>query len=107
MKQRNDWSPGDWAVYRKSKRSVSPGPRAYNIMAASKGDSYTYVVEKFWIVESVTPDKEVCLRTARGKRNRISLDDPNLRRPSWYQRILWRARFREVEESVDHTEFAA
>ena len=53
MKQRNDWSPGDWAVYRKSKRSVSPGPRASNIMAASKGDSYTYVVEKFWIVDRV------------------------------------------------------
>ncbi|MGB0600116.1 MAG: hypothetical protein ACPGLY_25845 [Rubripirellula sp.] len=107
MIQKKDWSPGDWAVYRKSKSSVSPGPRASNVMAASKGDSYTYVVEKFWVVESVTPDNEVCLRTARGKLNRVSLDDPNLRRPSWYQRIFWRARFREVEDAVDHTEFAA
>lgn len=107
VKQKKEWSPGDWAVYRKSKRSFSPGPRAYNIMAASKGDSYTYVVEKFWVVESVTSDNEIRLRTARGKTNRISLDDPNLRRPSWFQRIVWRARFRQVEATVDHTQFAA
>lgn len=93
----NQWNPGDWAVYRKSKRSTSPGPRAANIKAAQKGESYNYVVDKFWVVESVLPDNQIQLRTARGKTHVISIDDPNLRRPSWLQRLIYRDRFREAE----------
>ncbi len=37
-------------------------------MVASKGDSYLYIVDNFWVVESVTADHQVCLRTAREKR---------------------------------------
>ncbi|MEM1070348.1 MAG: hypothetical protein AAGI63_15705 [Planctomycetota bacterium] len=94
---KNQWSPGDWAVYRKSKRSTTPGPRAANVVATEKGETYTYVVDKFWVVESVLPDDQVQLRTKRGKTHVISLEDPNLRRPSWIQRLLWRDRFREAE----------
>ena len=75
-------------------------------MAASKGDSYTYVVEKFWIVDRVTADNQVCLRTARGKTNFVALNDPNLRRPSWLQRFIWRARFRAVEDNSEQAGFA-
>lgn len=107
MSKRSHWNPGDWAVYRKSKRSTSPGPRAANVVATQKGESYTYIVDKFWVVEGVLPDNNVRLRTARGKTHVISADDPNLRRPSWLQRLMWRDRFREAEESVGQPHFAA
>ncbi len=104
---RQNWKPGDWAVYRKSKRSVSPGRRAANVVASSKGETYTYVVDKFWVVEATLPDDRLRLRTARGKTHEISADDPSLRRPSWLQRLLWRNRFRTVEQSLQRPHFAA
>ena len=95
---RNEWCPGDWVVYRKSKRSTSPGPRAEHVVAAPKGETYTYVVDKFWVVESVLPENRLLLRTAKGKAHTIDIRDPSLRKPSWIQRLLWRNRFREAEE---------
>ena len=107
VNRRQNWSPGDWAIYRKTKRSQSPGRRATKILASEKGESYIYLVDKFWVVESITPDDQLCLRTARGKTNRIPVNDPNLRRPNLLQRFLWRARFRKVEESLRQPMFAA
>ena len=95
---RSEWSPGDWAVYRKSKRSTAPGPRAEHVVASPKGESYTYTVDKFWVVDSVLPDNRLVLRTAKGKTHVIETSDRNLRRPSLLQRLLWRNRFREAEE---------
>ena len=94
------WSPGDWAIYRKSKRSTSPGPRAANVVASAKGESYTYVVDKFWVVENTLPGGRVLLRTATGKTNIIDSTDPGLRRPSLVQRLMWRQRFREAAGTV-------
>lgn len=96
----NQWRPGDWAVYRKSKVSTSPGPRAANVVAAKKGDSYNYFVDKFWVVEEILPDDEIRVRTARNKSHVIRLDDPCLRRPSLLQRIAWRNRFRLAEQRL-------
>lgn len=101
MKQ--DWTTGDWAVYRKSKQSTVPGPRASRVMANSKGETYNYVVDKFWVVESVLPGNRLLLRTAGGKSHTIDLNDPNLRRPSLLQRILWRERFHRVAEVVKNS----
>jgi hypothetical protein len=95
---RIQWCRGDWAVYRKSKHSTTPGPRAANVVASSKGESYTYIVDKFWVVESVLPGNRLLLRTAKGKTHVISNEDRNLRKPSLLQRILWRHRFREAEQ---------
>ena len=95
-----NWSPGDWAVYRKSKVSNAPGPRATNVHAAPKGDSYTYIVDKFWVVEELLPEGDLRLRTARGKTHVIRQNDPNLRRPSFVQRLVWRNRFRRIAESA-------
>ena len=103
----NKWNPGDWAVYRKSKRSTSPGPRAANVVASQKGESYTYVVDKFWVVESVLPGDRILLRTAKGKSHIIDAADPGLRRPSLLQRLFWRHRFREAAESHKAPNFAA
>lgn len=97
----SNWQPGDWAVYRKSKTGPNPGRRAAQVMASSKGESYGYVVDKFWVVEEVLGGGQLRLRTAKGKRHVIDADDPNLRRPGMLQRLLWRERFRQVEMNQD------
>jgi len=97
------WQPGDWAVYRKSKRSTNPGRRACRVKANSKGETYAYIVEKFWVVERVLPNGNLVLRTARGKTHQIDPEDPNLIRPSLLARIRWGERFRNIEERVERT----
>lgn len=104
---RQSWKPGDWAVYRKSKRSVSPGRRAESVFASPKGESYTYVVDKFWVVEEILPGNRLRLKTARGKVHEIDADDPSLRRPSVFQRLFRRDRFRVVEQGLETPHFAA
>lgn len=96
-----NWKRGDWAVYRKSKNGSNPGRRASQVMASSKGESYCYIVDKFWIVDDVLSDGRLKLITARGKVHTIEPEDPNLRRPSILQRLLWRERFVAVEQSLD------
>ena len=93
-------STGDWVIYRKQKISNSPGPRAKEVRASSGGETYQYMVDKFWVVEEVQDDG-LKLRTRRGKRNTISLDDPRLRIPSWWERLLYAGRFREVENDKE------
>lgn len=90
------YSPGDWVIYRKSKRSAAPGPRAQAVKASEKGEKYSYVVDKFWIVDAVLPDNQLRLRTRRGKVHQLSADDANLRPASWIDRLLYRHRFREA-----------
>ena len=80
-----EFAPGDWVIYRKSKRSPVPGPRAKQIAPSVHGDDYGYVVDKFWIVQEVLPDGRLRLRTRRGKDHQIAPDDPNLRRPRWWE----------------------
>ena len=97
MKQ---FKPGDWVIYRKQKTSVSPGLRAKNMSPAPKGDTYIYIVEKYWIVDEVLGNGEVGLRTRRGKHHIVATDDPRLRRANWLERILLGSRFRAVEEAA-------
>lgn len=92
------WAPGQWAIYRKSKRSVAPGPRASAVQATTKGEQYSYVVDKFWVVRRVLESGSLELQTPSGKRREISSDDPNLRKPSWLERLVWRERFARAEE---------
>lgn len=94
----NQWVPGQWAIYRKSKRSATPGPRAASVQATPKGEQYSYVVDKFWVVRRVLDSGTLELQTPSGKRREISSDDPNLRKPSWIERLIWRERFVRAEE---------
>lgn len=96
LEMRQAYAPGDWVVYRKSKRSSTPGPRAQHVVASSKGEKYSYVVDKFWVVESVLPGDQLLMRTRRGKCHQISAEDPNLRRANWFWRLVYRHRFLEV-----------
>jgi hypothetical protein len=84
---------GDWVVYRKSKYGAHPGPRAQDVRPASKGDRYSYIVDKFWVVEKILEDGQVLVRTRRGKRHQIASSDPDLRPANWFQRLLYRRRF--------------
>ena len=99
-------NPGDWIIYRKQKVSSSPGPRAQQTMPASNGETYHYVVEKYWIVDELLNDGRVRLRTRRGKVHDIAVNDPRLRKARWWERLFLSSRFRAVEASPapDHNE---
>jgi hypothetical protein len=81
--------PGDVVVYRKQKSSSHPGPHAQDIQPALHGDSYSYMVEKFWRVVAVQSDNTLVVRTRKGKQHTIAADHPNLRRIHWWERLLF------------------
>ena len=93
--------PGDWVIYRKQKYSTSPGPRAKDVAAAPHGESYAYLVDKLWVVKQLLDDDQVLLVTRTGKQHRISLSDPNVRPANWWERWIYRERFRETGKLVD------
>ena len=87
---------GDWVVYRKTKHGPHPGPRAQQVNPSRSGDQYGYLVDKFWVVREVHTDGRLVLETRRGKRHIVPVDDPSLRRASWWQRLRFRARFEAI-----------
>jgi len=91
------WKPGDWVIYRLSKHGVAPGPRAHHVSACRKGESYNYIVDKFWVIEAIGSGGELHVRTPGGKTRVLSSQDPNLRRARWWHRFLWGKRFRNAE----------
>ena len=83
---------GEVVVFAKQKYSTSPGPRAKNVMGNDKGESYSYIVDKFWrIVE--TDSDQITLKTRRGKLQTINVDDRRLRRLTLLERLFMRSRF--------------
>ena len=91
------WKPGDWIIYRMSKHGVAPGRRAQHVSASRKGESYNYIVDKFWVIEEVGTDGQLHVRTPGGKTRVISPQDPNLRRARWWHRLQWGERFRNAD----------
>jgi hypothetical protein len=96
-----EFKAGDWAIYRKQKVSPSPGPRAQMTTPSTRGETYAYLVDKFWIVRDVLADGRLRLVTRRGKEHLIASDDPRLRRPNWIQRWLQRDRFLAIEAAIE------
>ncbi|MEO8270266.1 MAG: hypothetical protein ABI557_11140 [Aureliella sp.] len=86
-------SVGDQVVFVKSKQSTAPGPRAQQVNPSLKGDQYSYVVEKYWVVVAVHDDASVTLVTRRGKEHRVQLDNPLLRRANLWERFVYARRF--------------
>jgi hypothetical protein len=89
--------PGDPVIYRATKHSAHPGPRAQEVTAETYGEGYSYVVDKFWVVAETRPDGQVVLKTRRGKTHRLSADDPRLRPARWWERLWFRDRFPSLE----------
>jgi hypothetical protein len=85
--------PGNPVVYRVRKCTSRPGPRAKQIQPAKRGDFYSYVVDKFWIVERVLDGGKLLLKTRRGKMHVVNADDTNLHLAHWWERIAHRQRF--------------
>jgi hypothetical protein len=90
---------GDRVVYSRQKHSSSPGPRAQEVTPAAHGESYSYLVDKYWRVIAVEPDGILLVRTRRGKQHRVRLDDPRLRRPTIWERLFRADRFPEMATS--------
>jgi hypothetical protein len=89
--------PGDRIIYRKQKVSRRPGRRAREVYAASQGDTYSYVVDKFWLVQDVLFDGRIEVTTRTGKHHFLSPADPNLRLPRLYERLRYRRYFPSEE----------
>jgi hypothetical protein len=94
------YKPGDAVVYRKTKFSNHPGPRAKAVEPAAHGDDYNYEVDKFWVVVKTADDGKVVARTRRGKTHMIDPDDPNLRPAHWWERWLYGDRFPKLTDDA-------
>lgn len=102
-----EYQPGDWVIYRKTKFSTHPGPRAQNVNPASGGEQYSYTVDKFWIVAELLADGELLVQTRRGKSHRVPADDPDLHRARWWERLIYRRRFESILHGEDSSARAA
>ena len=94
------YAVGDPVIYRREKHSSRPGPRARNIDPAPLGEYYSYQVDKFWMVKEVKPSGDLVLLTRRGKTHVVPASDPRLRRPHWWERLLYSGRFPTPQQSV-------
>ncbi len=83
---------GQFVIFRKSKTSTRPSPRAKDLRPAKHGDTYTYIIDKFWKVVQVFDDDTIEIETRRGKRNRLSANDPLLRKVYPWERLIFRNR---------------
>ena len=84
---------GSQVIYRKTKYSRKPGPRAAAISPSKHGDSYSYFVDKYWVVVECSSPDEIVVLTRRGKRLTLKADDPNLRPVGFLERLFHRRRF--------------
>ena len=88
--------PGDAVVYHLSKVSADPGPRAKDVHPAEFGETYRYLVDKFWTVAEVRSNGELVLVTRRGKQHVLAATDPCLRPARWWERWIYRSRFPDL-----------
>ncbi len=84
---------GDCVVYTRDKVGPTPGPRAKNVAPSTRGEHYSYEVEKYWRVTQILADDNIELVTRRGKTHAISISDPRLRRATWWEKLFLSSRF--------------
>jgi hypothetical protein len=94
------YTVGDWVVYTRGKVSPSPGPRAKNVSPAQHGELYSYQVDKYWTVREIRDQKELILETRRGKVHAVPVNDSRLRKPSWWERLLYANRFPSSQPKI-------
>lgn len=92
---------GDPVIFRTTKYSTHPGPRARRVMPSPHGEFYTYQVDKFWLVVGSLDDGHVVVQTRRGKQHTLPADAEDLRAPSWWERLLYRRHFPKLEPVGD------
>lgn len=96
---------GDWIVFRKTKFSEHPTPRAIEVTPSQQGDGYSYVVEKYWVVVDVLEDGDLVVCTRRGKRHSIKPDEYQVRKANLWDRFFRRERFLETSEVAESDVF--
>lgn len=84
---------GDFVVFRITKFSTDPGPRAKDVHPAPYGETYNYYVDKYWAVQSVSADGQLDLVTRRGKHHQVPANDPRLRHATLFERWFQADRF--------------
>jgi hypothetical protein len=84
---------GDWVIYRVSKTSPRPGPRAQHVHPLPNGEAYSYTVDKYWIVAEIEDNGELLLRTRTGKEHHVSPTDRCLRKANLWERWARSTRF--------------
>ena len=92
-----DYRPGDPVIFRVTKQSSDPGPRAVDVHPAQGGETYSYQVDKFWTVREVFVET-VQLVTRRGKQRSVSKNDIRLRHARWWERWLYQSRFPNLSQ---------
>ena len=88
---------GDPVIFTKTKFSAHPGPRAEDISPSNHGESYSYLVKKFWTVLD-RDEHRILVQTRGGKQHWLNVNDPALRTPTWWEMIRYRERFPAIEE---------
>lgn len=91
------YRPGDAVVFRMQKRSTHPGPRAADVRPDRFGDQYSYMVDKFWVIDRVLDDGRLVARTRRGKTHTLHPADPRLHRARWWDKLRYGSRFPQAE----------
>ena len=90
---------GEPVVFRKTKRSPAPGPRAEDIAPEPHGEKYAYRVDKYWVVSEARDNGELVLKTRRGKTHVLPRDHPDLRRPNLLERLFKRHKFPDLQHT--------
>lgn len=85
--------PGDRVIFQMHKYGFRPGPRAEDVQPAQHGESYSYRVNKFWLVTGRSENGTLELKTRRGKTRVVAENDPNLRRANFLELFWFAARF--------------
>jgi hypothetical protein len=94
---RPKYQQGDPVVVCISKFSTDPGPRARDVHPAPAGETYSYLVDKYWRILDIRDDGTLLLATRRGKRHTISPDDPRVRPARWWERWFLNDRFPSLD----------
>ena len=93
-----EFRPGDPVIFRVTKQSTDPGPRAVDVHPAPAGETYSYQVDKYWTVRDVLPDGKLNLVTRRGKQRSVSVQDFRLRHARWWEKWIYGDRFPNLQE---------
>jgi hypothetical protein len=95
---KNEYKPGDPVIFRVTKQSTDPGPRAVDVHPAPSGETYSYQVDKFWAVSDVLAGDAIALVTRRGKQRTVLVNDVRLRHARWWERWLYADRFPKLSQ---------
>jgi hypothetical protein len=95
---KNEYKPGDPVIFRVTKQSTDPGPRAVDVHPAPSGETYSSQVDKFWAVSDVLAGDAIALVTRRGKQRTVLVNDVRLRHARWWERWLYADRFPKLSQ---------